>query len=268
MPEYVGDDGSFTDDFKTDLPGMLGDDYYNDPEKQQPTKYFENVKDIAALAKRALNADRTISRHGEALKKATEGMIRIPGEGATPEEIVAYRQAQGVPESPDGYELTIPDGDKDGFEAIAKEVRTAAHEAGIPPSKLSAVWGKVVTALGAQTQALEQKGQEMLTADIQALKDAKKEKYDSFIQDTNKVAAHFDVKGDPTLGTTDNLMGSNFMKLMETMGIKDTPVVREFLGAIAPLVLEGGTTIGGSSPQSEPTGVFNYEYDAFGRPIE
>ena len=266
--DYINEEGEFTENFRESLPDMLGDDYYNDPEtKLKPTKYFENAKDLPTLLKRAVNGDRKISAHGEELKKATEGMIRIPGEGATPEEIVAYRQAQGVPDSPDGYDLAIPEDDKEGYEVIAREVKAAAHEAGIPPSKLNAVWSKVVTAIGTQTQAIESRGQELLAADVQALKDAKKEKYDAFITDTNKVAVHFDVKGDPTLGTVDNLTGSNFMKLMDKMGIKDTPVVREFLGAIAPLVLEGKTFIGAGAGTPNTKAGFSYEYDEHGKPI-
>jgi hypothetical protein len=255
------------EEFKEQLPELLGDDYYNDKEKRQPTKYFENVDSFATLAKRALNADRKISAHGTELKRATEGMIKIPGEGATEEDIKAYRKAIGIPEKQEDYQLKIPDQDKEGFEAIAKQVRTAAHQVGIAPSKLSAVWDQVMTALVAQNQALEQKGMELLAADVQALKEAKKEKYDAFIAETDRVAAELDVKGDLNAGRPDNPIGSNFMRLMDNMGIKDTPVVREFLGAIAPLVLEGKTIIGGSTPTSAGEGGFDYQYDEHGKPI-
>jgi len=268
--EFITENGDFTEDFRAELPDRLGDAYYNDPgTRQEPTKELDNVGNIFDMAKMVVNGSRKISAHGEQLKKATEGMIKIPGENATPEEIVAYRQSLGVPETADGYELAIPEGDKDGYEVIAREVRAAAHEAGIAPSKLSAVWGKVVTAIGAQTTAIEAKGQELLNADIKALKDAKKEKYDGFIADTNKVALHFDVKADPATGAKEDLAGTNFMKLMESMGIKDTPVVRNFLGQIAPLVLEGKTSLGGT-PSAGATGdggPFTYKYDEQGKPI-
>jgi len=267
--DFIDENGDFTDDFRDELPGRLGDAYFNDPEtKQKPTKEFDNVKNVFDMAKMVVTGSRKISAHGDELKKAREGMIKIPGEGATVEEIAAYRKAYGIPDTADGYELPIPENDKEGYESIAAKVKAAAFTAGIPPSKLSTVWSEVVTALAAQTRDLEKKGMDLLTADVQALKDAKAEKYDSFIADTNKVAAHFDIKADPALGTKDNLVGSNFMKLMDTMGIKDTPAIREFLGAIAPLVLEGKTTIGaaaGGSGGSE--GVFDYEYDEMGKPI-
>lgn len=266
MSDFILEDGTLTDNFREALPDRLGDAYFNDPERTQPTKELDNVKNIFDMAKMVVTGSRKISQHGEALKKATEGMIKIPGEGATPEEIVAYRKAQGVPETPDGYTLTVPDGN--GFKEIADMVRAAAHEAGISPSKLSPVWDKVTSALVAQNKALEEQGMKLIAADVQALKDAKKEKYDAFIQDTNKVAAHFDVKADPQIGTEANPIGSNFMKLMENMQIKDTPVVREFLGAIAPLVLEGKTTVGAGTVNDPNPGGFTYEYDANGRPIE
>ncbi len=268
MSEFIEENGDLTEDFRAALPERLGDAYYNDPEtKKEPTKELDNIRNVFDMAKMVVTGSRKISQHGEVLKKATEGMIKIPGEGATDDEIAAYRKAMGVPDTVDGYQLTIPENDKEGYETIAREVRAAAHEAGIAPSKLSKVWDKVVGAIAAQTAALEKKGMDLLTADIQALKDAKKEKYDSFIQDTDKVAAHFDVKGDAAIGTQDNPIGSDFMKLMDSLGVKDTPVVREFLGSIAPLVLEGSSHIGANPPGSRDEGGFSYEYDEKGKPV-
>ncbi len=275
MPDNFDDNGDFTEDYRATFPEMLGDVFYNDPEtKQKPTKELDNVKNVSDALKMVVTGSRKISAHGEELKnasaKATEGMIKIPGEGATVEEVAAYRKAQGVPEAADGYELAIPDDDvnRSGNEAIAKEVAAAAHEAGIPKSKLTAVWNKVVPALAAQVQAKEKQGNDLLAADVQALKDVKKEKYDSFITDTDRVAAHFDIKADHDAGTKENLRGTEFMKLMEGMGIKDVPVVREFLGAIAPLVLEGTTALGGT-PASQAGGKdgFSYDYDEKGKPV-
>lgn len=266
MAEYIDETGGLTDDFRAALPEQLGDVYYNDPEtRQQPTKELDNVQNIFDLAKMVVSGSRKISAHGDELKKATEGMVRIPGEGATPEDIAAWRKARGVPDTPDGYELTVPD--RDGFAEVAAEVRKAAHELGVSPSHVTGLWNKVAPQLAAQAEALEKKGMELLTADVQALKDAKKENYDAFIADTNKVAAHFDIKGDAALGTKDNLIGTEFMRLMETLGVRDTPVVREFLGAIGPLVIEGKTAIGAGEAAPVPGGAFSYEYDENGKPI-
>ena len=268
MPEYIGEDGTFTDDFRAELPERLGDAYYNDPDtKLQPTKELDNVKNIFDMAKMVVTGSRKISQHGETLKKATEGMIKIPGEGATPEEIVAYRQAQGVPETPDGYEL-VNDQLEPEDKPFAEIVQNSCHKNGIPKSKAQAVFNDVKETLNQMKEADVKKGMDLLNADVQALKDVKKEKYDSFIEDTNKVARHFDVKADSQLGTKANPIGTNFMDFMEHMGVRDVPVVREFLGAIAPLLLEGSTHLGAGGQPNAPTGVFAYEYDEQGRPIE
>jgi len=247
MPDLIDENGVFTEDFRSSLPDLLGDDLYNDPEtKLQPTKELDNVKTLSDMARRVVNGSRTISKHGEELKKATEGMVKIPGEGAGEKEIAAYREARGVPlTSPDEYVLNIPDENKEGYEAIAKVVKDAAFKTGISKSHLAEVWDGVTTVLKAQTEELEKKGTKLLAADKQALKDLMKDKYDAFISDTDKVAAHFNVKEDVAAGTKADSIGDDFMHLMDTMQIKDTPVVRRFLGAIAPLVLEGKTSGGG-----------------------
>lgn len=265
MSEMIDENGVLTDDFRSALPEKLGDVYFNDKEKTQPTKELDNVNNIFDMAKMVVTGSRKISAHGEELKKVTEGMVKIPGEGASVEDIAAYREAIGVPKKSDDYQLPVPD--SQGFDVIAKEVQAAAHEVGIPPSKLSTVWEKVTTALVAQNAAIEQKGIELLEADKQALKDLLKDKYDSYITDTDKVAAHFNVKGDATKGTKDDLIGDEFMKLMDNLGVKDIPVVRRFLGAIVPFVLEGKTGPGGTAPETPAGGGFSYQYNEHGKPV-
>jgi hypothetical protein len=40
--------------------------------------------------------------------KKTEGMIKLPGKDAKPEEIAAYREAVGIPETPADYDVKLP----------------------------------------------------------------------------------------------------------------------------------------------------------------
>lgn len=69
-----------------------------------------------------------------------DGMVKIPGEGATPEEIAAFNKARGVPEKPEDYGLTKPQGDianlwdDESVGAFAKE----AHAKGL--SKAETQW--------------------------------------------------------------------------------------------------------------------------------
>ncbi len=61
----------------------------------------KGFKDIDTLVKSYREAEKSL-RDG--------GRIKVPGEGAKPEEVTAFRSAIGVPEAVDGYEVKAPEG--------------------------------------------------------------------------------------------------------------------------------------------------------------
>lgn len=74
----------------------LPEEYRNDPT-------FKDVSDVATLAKNYHNTQKLVGAK----------VFAPPGEGATPEQVSAYRKAIGVPESAQGYkipEITLPEG--------------------------------------------------------------------------------------------------------------------------------------------------------------
>lgn len=99
------------------------------------------VDDWAAMRAKLAGEDtkilKRLERYGtlqEAIKAGVEAQNKIgsmsarPGKDATPEELAAYREVNGIPESPDKYEFDLPDGvvlgetDKpyvDAFTAVA-----------------------------------------------------------------------------------------------------------------------------------------------------
>lgn len=255
MSEVFDDAGML---IQENLPTVLGDDYYNDPEtKQQPTKLFENVKDEKTFMKNYVNAQRTISKGEAAFVEKTKGMIKVPGEGAKPEEIAAYNKAIGVPESADKYELAIPKDDTNGFAVIADEVKAAAIEAGIPKGALEKVWGKVIATLTKQAADLEAKGLAMIKADEEALKGELKEKYDEFIK-----------AGDGVLNKLK--VGAEVTKIFDAYKLKNHSAIRKMLAEIAPLVLEGQShgSSGGINTPSGDGWPITYKYDpTTGKPI-
>jgi len=255
MSELFDDAGMLV---KEQLELVLGDDYYNDPgTNQQPTKLFDNVDDEETLIKNYVNAQRKISKGEAAFAEKTKGMVKLPDEKATKEEIAAYHKAIGVPESAEKYDLAIPDGDdKAGFEVIAKEVKQAAYEAGAPAGVISKVWAKVAEALTKQNQLVEQKGLELMKADEEALKAEWKDKYEENIKKTDDALAKFGEGGKAV------------KDLLETYGIGNHPAVRKFLAAVAPLVLEGKVILGQGGPGQTGDGwPINYIYDEAGKPI-
>lgn len=72
---------------------------------------------------------------------AKPSAVTIPGEGATPEVIAAYRQAIGVPDTPEGYRIVRPAAALDGMWDVAAETALLGklHAVGTPPPVVQAI---------------------------------------------------------------------------------------------------------------------------------
>lgn len=70
------------------------------------------------------------------LERHLGGAVRVPDESASEAEISRFRQALGVPESADGYELQL---ENDGFEADP-EINRRLHEAGFTQKQAQLVY--------------------------------------------------------------------------------------------------------------------------------
>jgi hypothetical protein len=70
--------------------------------------------------------------------KISSGLVKIPGKDATKEEIAEYRKSLGVPEKPEGYDLTLGKGMVVGDEdkPIINSFLNKAHEAGYTPDQV------------------------------------------------------------------------------------------------------------------------------------
>lgn len=96
---------------------MAGDD----PDE---LKFLERYSDQAAARKAWKAATDKISN---------DGRVKIPGENATPEELAEYAKAMGVPEKPDGYQITakpvagydVSDGDKAFLSGMTEKLHEA-----------------------------------------------------------------------------------------------------------------------------------------------
>jgi hypothetical protein len=86
--------------------------------KPEPTDWATIRTEIAGGDEKLL---KQLSRYGtmkEAIKAGIEARAKLsqtrseakPGKDATPEELAAYRAANGIPESADKYEISLPDG--------------------------------------------------------------------------------------------------------------------------------------------------------------
>lgn len=85
------------------------------------------IKDLNGLAKIARDNQKALRESGR---------VKIPGEGASAEEVAAYHKAIGVPDNPQGYEIKAPVGE-DGKpvplnQALADRIAAAGHKLGAP----------------------------------------------------------------------------------------------------------------------------------------
>lgn len=92
------------------------------------------IKDVAGLAKIARDNQKAVR---------DSGRVKVPGEGASAEEVAAYRKAVGVPDAPTGYEFKPPVGeDGEPLEmntATLDRIATFAHKHGLPKGPTEAL---------------------------------------------------------------------------------------------------------------------------------
>lgn len=107
-----------------------------------------------------------------AARAKTEGMFKLPGADAKPEEWDPVYKALGRPDAPDGYGIKAPEKLPDGVnwdDVAAGEFAGVAHKIGLTPSQVAALQefqlghiGKSAAAVKAQAQADIAKEQETL----------------------------------------------------------------------------------------------------------
>lgn len=111
---------------------MLPEEYREDPALQ-------DIKDIEGLTKGYLHGQKMIGKLGGA---DPDRLIVKPGKDATPEEMEAYYNQIGRPESAEEYELPEPSEDANWTpdEKLTGGFREAAHKAGLTPEQTKALY--------------------------------------------------------------------------------------------------------------------------------
>ena len=113
------------------------------PEELRGEKVFDQIKDIPTLAKNYVEGQKYIG-----------GAIKIPAEGASKEEVAAFRQKLGVPEKIEDYGLKVEEGDTSMDPAFLGRFLDTAHINGISKPQAEALlrwWGEEAT--GVTTEA-------------------------------------------------------------------------------------------------------------------
>jgi len=105
------------------------------PEDWRERMAAGDEKELARL-KRFANLENLHKSYRQLEKKLASGQTaEVLAEDATPEEIAVYHQARGIPETPDGYDITFPEeaNPTEAANAALAAFKADMHAAHIPP---------------------------------------------------------------------------------------------------------------------------------------
>lgn len=148
-------DGIFSDGL------TFRDGYFNDVDADG----FDEYRSMAAQFKDLPSLFKSLKDTKAALSQRQDGMVKLPNSQSTEEEIAAYRDAIGIPESVDGYELTLPEASElpEGIqfqEGDLQQFREFAHKNGIAPETASALLRYQAQVEGEQISQIRQEQQD------------------------------------------------------------------------------------------------------------
>lgn len=134
-----------SDNWRTDLVSLAG---FEGEEAEKRSGQLERVMDMGSLTKNYFEAQDRI-RKGE----LSNGLPENPSD----EQVSAWREANGVPEAADKYELSLEDGLVLGEEdsRIMEGVFKVAHEANIPTSAMNELTNAMLAGREAESEAMQ-----------------------------------------------------------------------------------------------------------------
>lgn len=134
---------------------------------------FDPYRSMAAQFKDLPTVFKSLHDTKAALSQRQEGMVKLPGAQATPEEKAAFHRALGVPESLDEYQIAAPEKLPEGVEFEPGQLdafREFAHANGIPPATASAIVAFQAQAESEAIAAIQAEQREFVEAQQNALR--------------------------------------------------------------------------------------------------
>jgi hypothetical protein len=155
--------------------GIMGDglafreNWFNDV--QDPA--FDEFRSMAAQFKDIPSVFKSLKETKTAFQARQEGMVKLPGEKSTPEEIAAYHKALGVPGRAEEYKFKVPTlpGGLKIEEAHIKGFSEFAHKNGIPQAQAQAILEYQAGLEAQEIAAIEAEEKEFAKASEQKLRD-------------------------------------------------------------------------------------------------
>lgn len=194
------------------LKGLEGDDL------KAANNILERLGSPADVIKKLLNQERQLSAPRPKLVK--------PGKDAKPEEIAAYRKEMGIPETPDAYDIKLPDGVVlgDADKEVFKEFAPALHEAGLNNDQVSAVMARYLNIVEQDSNKLYEDDRKFRDASDKALRTEWGPDYERNLNAINIIMQ------DAPAGLAEGLLNG---RLADGRKIGDTPEFVKFLSSLA-----------------------------------
>jgi len=154
-----------------------------------------NTDGMSDYLSRFKSAEEAVKSGYEARKKlgnATEGMVKVPGEDASEEEKAAFREAVGVPESPDKYSWKPPEG-MEVDQEIFQDRLGKLHEAGLSDAQVSQAMDLYAEEITRMNEDFQNHQAEIAKETEDSLRKEWGEKYDDNIKEARAVAEKYGV---------------------------------------------------------------------------
>lgn len=121
----------------------------------------------------------------------TEGMVRLPGKDAKPEELAEYRKAMGIPEKPEDYGLKAPEKLPEGTEwnpDFANAFAAEAHKLGLTKAQVEGLSAWHMQEMVGRMQGAEVEGQKLFEQEQATLRRDFGSDYDKRMVDAQRAA--------------------------------------------------------------------------------
>lgn len=210
-------------------------------------KYANKDEKIAKRLSRYSSVESALDALIAAQNKIASGVIKssLP-EKATPEQLAEWREQNGIPTSPDGYELEIPEGLDltDEGKKFVDDFISAAHEANTPPQAAQKIFSKLVE----QQQAAEEAREIREDANRQAAEEALRAEWGTeYRLNSNLVNSLLDTAPQ---GVKEELLGG---RLADGTPVAHSPAVMRWLATMAREINPVSTVVPATGENPEVT---------------
>ncbi len=185
------------------------------PDELKSAKSLQSINSVEDLVKSYVNAQSVIG-------KKVEDM--------TPEQLAAYSAKLGRPETPDGYQLELPE---NADENLVGWFKNTAHELGLPAEQTGKLFSAYNNMVAEQTKALEIQQQSRMIDELKTLKQEFGPEFDKRTEFANRALEEFG--------------GKELIDVINQSGLGNNPALVKAFAKAGMMLSEGNFVEGASS---------------------